>query len=100
MRLRKLDKSFEDVPLLDEESNDYNIIINFEILKQILCRFVIVCSEFYQKALNMEMVYHVTWVMLIKSTLFVENAIIKNIIHQNTHKKSKKVKNVENMIVT
>ena len=84
--LRKLEKSFEDVPLLDEESNDYNIIINFEILKQILCRFVIVCSEFYQKALNMEMVYHVTWVMLIKSTLFVETAVIKNI---HTSKQSK-----------
>ena len=54
----------------------------------------------YQKTLNMEMVYHVTWVMLIKSTLFVETTVIKNIIHENTHKKSKKVKNVENMIVT
>ena len=54
----------------------------------------------YQKTLNMEMVYHVTWVMLIKSTLFVETAVIKNIILENTHKKSKKVKNVENMIVT
>ena len=40
----KLEKSFEDVPLLDEESNDY-IIINFEILKQFWCRFVIACSE-------------------------------------------------------
>ena len=44
MRLRKLKKSFEDVTLLGEESNDYNIIINFEILKQFLCRFI-VCSE-------------------------------------------------------
>ena len=44
LRLRKLDISFEDVPLLDEESNDYKIIINFEIRKQFLCRFI-VCSE-------------------------------------------------------
>ena len=34
LRLRKLEKSFEDVPLLDEEPNDYNTIINFEILTQ------------------------------------------------------------------
>ena len=51
LRLRKLDKSFEDVPLLDEESNDYKIIINFEILKQFLCRFV-VCSEYLSKNLE------------------------------------------------
>ena len=44
LRLRKIEKSFEDVPLLDEESNDYNVIMNFEILKQFLCRFI-VCSE-------------------------------------------------------
>ena len=50
--LRKLEKSFEDVPLRDEESNDYNIIINFEILKQFWCRFVIPCSEYLSK--NME----------------------------------------------
>ena len=25
LRLRKIEKSFEDVPLLDEESNDYNV---------------------------------------------------------------------------
>ena len=48
----------------------------------------------------MEMVYHVTWVMLIKSTLFVETAVIKNIHTSQNHQKSKKVKNVENMIVT
>ena len=48
MRLRKLKKSFEDVTLLGEESNDYNIIINFEILKQFLCRFI-VCSECLSK---------------------------------------------------
>ena len=44
LRLRKLEKSFEDVLLLDEQSNDYNVIMNFEILKQFLCRFI-VCSE-------------------------------------------------------
>ena len=33
LRLRKSEKSFEDGPLLDEELNDYNVIINFEILK-------------------------------------------------------------------
>ena len=49
MRLRKLEKSFEDVPLLDEESNDHNIMINFDILKQIWCRFVIVCSDCLSK---------------------------------------------------
>ena len=36
LRLRKLERSFEDLSLLDEESNDYNVIINFEILKQFL----------------------------------------------------------------
>ena len=51
LRLRKLDKSFEDVPLLDEESNDYKIILNFEILKQFLCRFI-VCSECLSKNLE------------------------------------------------
>ena len=77
LRLRKLEKSFEDVPLLDEESNDYNLIINFEII------------------------YHVTWVRLIKSTLFVETAVIKNTdIHQKIHKNCQKVKDVENMILT
>ena len=35
LRLRKLEKLFEDVALLDEESNDYNVIMNFEILKQL-----------------------------------------------------------------
>ena len=44
MILRKLEISFEDLPLLDEESNDYNIIINFEILKQFSNRFN-ACSE-------------------------------------------------------
>ena len=44
LRLRKLEKSLEDVPLIDEESNDYNVIMNFEILKQFLCRFI-VCSS-------------------------------------------------------
>ena len=83
--LRKLEKSFEDVPLLDEESNDYNIIINFEILKQFWCRFVIPCSEYLSKI--MEIVYHVAWVMLMKSTLFVETAVIKNI---HTSKQSQK----------
>ena len=47
LRLRKLEKSFEDVPLLDEESNDYSII-PFEILKQLLCRFI-VCSQCLSK---------------------------------------------------
>ena len=45
LRLRKLEKSLEDVPLIDEESNDYNVIMNFEILKQFLCRFI-VCVVF------------------------------------------------------
>ena len=53
LRLRKFERSFEDVPLLDEESNDYNIIINFEILKQFLCRFV-VCSECLSKNIEFE----------------------------------------------
>ena len=44
LRLTKLEKSFEDVPLLDEESNDYNIIINSEILNQFLRRCIL-CSE-------------------------------------------------------
>ena len=37
LRLRKLEKSFEDISLLDEESNDCNVILNSEILKQFLC---------------------------------------------------------------
>lgn len=44
LRLIKLEKSFEDVPLLDEESNDYNKIINSELLNQLFCRFI-VCSD-------------------------------------------------------
>ena len=48
LRPRELEKSFQDVPLLDEESNDYNIIINFEILKQFSRRFI-VCSECLSK---------------------------------------------------
>ena len=44
LRLTKLEKSFEDVPLLDEESNDYNININSEILNQFLRRCIL-CSE-------------------------------------------------------
>ena len=48
LRLRKLEESFEDVSLLDEESNDYNIIINFQTLKQFLCRFI-VCSQCLSK---------------------------------------------------
>ena len=70
LRLRKLEESFEDVSLLDEESNDYNIIINFQTLKQFLCRFIYV-QNLYQRTLNLEMIYHVAWVMLIKSTMFV-----------------------------
>ena len=41
------------------------------------------------------------WVKLIKSTLLVEAAIIKNPhIHQNKHRKCQKVKDVENLILT
>ena len=35
LRLRKLEKSLEDVPLIDKESSDYNVIMNFEILKTV-----------------------------------------------------------------
>ena len=95
LSLRKLEKLFEDVPLLDEESNYYNIIINFEILKQFLCRFI-VCSECLSKNIELEMIYHVAWVMLIKSTLSVETVGIKNPhIHQNNHINCQKVKDVE-----
>ena len=46
------------------------------------------------------MIYHVAWVMLIKSTLFVGTVVIKNTpIHQNNHKKCQKVKDVENVIL-
>ena len=48
LRLRELEESFEDVCLLDAESNDYNIIINFQTLKQFLCRFI-VCSKSLSK---------------------------------------------------
>ena len=45
----------------------------------------------YQRTLNLEMIYHVARVMLIKSTLFVETVVIKNPhIHQNNHRKSEK----------
>ena len=45
----------------------------------------------YQRTLNLEMIYHVARVMLIKSTLFVETVVIKNPhIHQNNHRKSVK----------
>ena len=55
----------------------------------------------YQTTLNLEEIYHVAWVMLIKSTLFVETAIIKNThIHQNSHKKCQKAKVIESMILT
>ena len=90
LRLRKLEESFEDVSLLDEESNDYNIIINFQTLKQFLCRFIYV-QNLYQKTLNLEMIYHVAWVMLIKSTMFVETVVIKNtLLHQKKSQKGSK----------
>ena len=80
LRLRKLEKSFEDVLLLDEQSNDYNVI---------------------QRTLNLEMIYHVACVMLIKPIFFVETVVIKNShIHQNNHRKCQKVKDVENLILT
>lgn len=44
LRLRKLERSFGDVPFIDEKSNYYNVIINSEILKQFLCRLIL-CSE-------------------------------------------------------
>ena len=47
LRLIELEESFEDVCLLDAESNDYNII-NFQTLKQFLYRFI-VCSESLSK---------------------------------------------------
>ena len=94
LRLRKLKKSFEDALLLDEESNDYNIIINFEILKQFLYRFIVIlCSERLSKNIVIEFGddYHATWIMLIKSTLLEETAVIKNTnIHQNNYKKKSK----------
>ena len=90
LRLRKLEESFEDVSLLDEESNDYNIIINFQTLKQFLCRFIYV-QNLYQRTLNLEMIYHVAWVMLIKSTMFVETVVIKNtLLHQKKSQKGSK----------
>ena len=94
-RLRKLEKLFEDVPLLDEESNDYNIITNFEILKQFSFR-----STVWSGCL-LKMIYRVAWVVLIKSILFVETALIKNThIHQNNDKKCQKVKDADDMILT
>ena len=55
----------------------------------------------YQTTLNLEEICHVAWVMLIKSTLFVETTIIKNThIHQNNHKKCQKAKVIESMILT
>ena len=100
MRLRKLEKSFEDVPLLDEESNDYNIIINFEILKQILRRFVIVCSECLSKSIEYGdgLSCHMGYAH--KIYIVCRECSYKEYNTSNTHKKSKKVKNVENMIVT
>ena len=90
LRLRKLEESFEDVSLLDEESNDYNIILNFQTLKQFLCR-VIYVQNLYQRTLNLEMIYHVAWVMLIKSTMFVETVVIKNtLLHQKKSQKGSK----------
>ena len=51
--------------------------------------------------MNLEMIYHVAWVMLIKSTLFVGTAVIKSKhIHQNNQKKCQKVKDAENLILT
>lgn len=38
LRSKKLEKSFEDAPLSDEESSDYNVTINFDILKQFLLK--------------------------------------------------------------
>ena len=101
LRLRKSEKSFEDVPLLDEELNDYNVIINFEILKQFLYVDLLYVQNVYQRTLNLEMIYHLAWVMLIKSTLLVETVVIKNPhIDQNNDKKYQKVKYVENLILT
>ena len=71
LRLRKLEKSFEDVL---RYSNNFCVDSLLHV------------QNIYQKILNMEMVYHVTWVMLIKSTLFVETAVIKKI---HTSKQSK-----------
>ena len=57
-------------------------------------------QNIYQRTLNLEIIYHVAWVMLIKSTLFVEAAVIKNThINQNNHKKCQKVKNLENVML-
>ena len=47
LRLRKSEKSL-DVPLIDEESNDY-VIMNFEILKQFLCRFIVCMFRMFIK---------------------------------------------------
>ena len=47
------------------------------------------------------MIYRVAWVVLIKSILFVETALIKNThIHQNNDKKCQKVKDADDMILT
>ena len=101
LRLRKPEKSFEDVPLLDEELNDYNVFINFEILKQFLYVDLLYVQNVYQRTLNLEMIYHLAWFMLIKSTLFVKTIVIKNPhIDQNNDKKYQKVKYVENLILT
>ena len=101
LRLRKFEKSFEDVPLLDEESNDYNIIINFEILKQFWCRFVIPCSEYLSKnmeygdGLSCHMGYAHKIYIVCRDCSYKEHTYITTIT-----KRVKKVKNIENMIVT
>ena len=75
--------------------------MNFEILKQFLCRFILYVQNVYQRTLNLEMIYHVTWVMLINSVFFVETVVIKSPhIHQNNHRKCQKVKDEENLILT
>ena len=91
LRLRKLKKSFE-------ESTDYDII-NFEIIS--FSVNLLYVQNVYQRTLNLEMVCHVVWVMLIKSTLLEETVVIKNPhIHQSNHRKCQKVKDVENLILT
>ena len=53
----------------------------FEILKQFLGRFIVIlCSERLSKNIVIEFGddYHVTWIMLIKSTLLEETAVIKS----------------------
>ena len=92
LRLRKLKKSFENVPLPDEESN--------EILNSFYVDLLYV-QNVYQRTLNLEIIYHVTWVMLIKSTLFVETVVITNPhIHQKNRRKCQKVRDIEHLILT